>query len=184
VVGISWEDALAYCEWLSELTGQQYRLPTEAQWEYACRAGTETRWSVGDDERQLDEYAWYAANADEKLHAVARKRPNPWGLFDMHGNVWEWCADWYAPDYYAQLTSALQQSASGTRRTSNGAAVNPGSFRVAASESPSGPASGSYRVVRGGSWHSAAGRCRSAFRPGLKPSTRHYRLGFRLSRTV
>ncbi len=104
MVGISWDDARAYCEWLGELTGEHYRLPTEAQWEYACRAGTETRWSFGDEERDLDEHAWYSGNADGKLHPVASRRPNPWGLYDMHGNVWEWCADWYEEDYYAQLS--------------------------------------------------------------------------------
>jgi len=184
VVGISWDDARAYCEWLGELTGKQYRLPTEAEWEYACRAGTETRWSFGNKERDLGEYAWYAGNADGKLHPVAEKRPNPWGLYDMHGNVWEWCADWYAKDYYAQSASALEARASGTGKTASGAAVDASSPREAASDNPSGPASGSYRVVRGGSWGYGAGDCRSAYRSIRRPSDRRDFLGFRLSRTV
>ena len=170
VVGISWDDARAYCEWLSELTGEQYRLPTEAQWEYACRAGTETRWSFSDEARDLDEHAWHSGNSDGKLHPVALKRPNPWGLYDIHGNVWEWCADWYAGDYYKRLSSSAEEHASGTPKTP--------------SENPSGPQSGSYRVFRGGSWSYDADNCRSAYRDRWHPSYRYYDLGFRLSRTV
>ena len=103
VVGVSWDDAVAYCGWLSECTGKRYGLPTEAQWEYACRAGTDTRWICDNEMRDLDRYAWYSANAEGRLHAVAQKLPNPWGLYDMHGNCREWCADWYAADYYKTL---------------------------------------------------------------------------------
>ncbi len=95
IIGVSWHDALAYCKWLSEKTGDNYRLPTEKEWEYACRAGTTTKWSFGDDESKLKECAWYYENSDEKTHPVGEKKPNPWGLYDMHGNVWEWCKDWY-----------------------------------------------------------------------------------------
>jgi formylglycine-generating enzyme required for sulfatase activity len=164
VVGVSWEDARAYCEWLGERTGKPYRLPTEAQWEYACRAGTGTRWSFGDAERDLAEHAWYAGNSDGKLHPVGQKRPNPWGLYDLHGNVREWCADWYAADYYEQLASALEQSASGTGKTASGTAAIASGLRAAASGNPSGPESGSIRVVRGGSWDGVAVDCRSARR--------------------
>ena len=198
VVGISWHDALAYCEWLSERTGERYRLPTEAEWEYACRAGTETRWSCGDAERDLEEHAWYSANAGGIVHPVAKKRPNPWGLYDLHGNVWEWCADWYSERYYQQLASALEQSASkleqraaAPRKTASAPRAGASSARefpsgapLAASENPSGPESGSYRVIRGGSWLNVADSCRSAFRYRIEPSIRNDLLGFRLSRTV
>jgi formylglycine-generating enzyme required for sulfatase activity len=101
---VSWDDAVAYCKKLSEKERKTYRLPTEAEWEYACRAGTETRWSFGDDENKLGDYAWYDKNAwdiDEKYaHQVGLKKSNAFGLYDMHGNVFEWCHDYYTLDYY------------------------------------------------------------------------------------
>jgi formylglycine-generating enzyme required for sulfatase activity len=104
IIGVSWHDAVAYCKWLNEQQKEYvYRLPTEEEWEYACRAGTTTKWSFGDDEKELDKYAWYNKNSydlgekhkDYGTHVVGEKLPNPWGLFDMHGNVLEWCEDWY-----------------------------------------------------------------------------------------
>ncbi len=95
VINVSWEDATAYCGWLGTQTGEAYGLPTEAEWEYAARAGTDTRWSFGDNEALLGDHAWYVGNSDYKTHPVATREPNPWGLHDMHGNVWEWVADWY-----------------------------------------------------------------------------------------
>ncbi len=95
ITGISWHDAVAYAEWLSEKTGEKYTLPTEAQWEYACRAGSTGAYCFGDDIDQLENYAWYGENSDRTTHPVGEKRPNAWGLYDMHGNVWEWVMDWY-----------------------------------------------------------------------------------------
>ncbi|NCA72185.1 MAG: hypothetical protein EOM91_19340, partial [Sphingobacteriia bacterium] len=184
VVGVSWDDALAFCAWLSEQTGERYALPTEGQWEYACRAGTTTRWSCGDDEKLLGHHAWYRQNAGSKLHAVGEKQPNPWGLFDMHGNIWEWCADWYLSGYDQKLSTGTEQLSSGTREASSRLGQTPSGSEQTPSENPTGPESGYLRVVRGGSWSGIADYCRSACRDRLGPSGRDDFLGFRLSRTV
>ncbi|HXT58339.1 MAG TPA: SUMF1/EgtB/PvdO family nonheme iron enzyme [Pirellulales bacterium] len=134
--------AKKYCQWLSAKTGRYYRLPTEAEWEYACRAGTSTAYSFGDDAGQLDDYAWSYDNSDGAYHPVGRKKPNPWGLFDMHGNVAEWCADQYLPDFYRQLAGKL--------------AVDP--LAVPKTIEPC--------VVRGGSWDDDPEALRSAARRG------------------
>jgi formylglycine-generating enzyme required for sulfatase activity len=131
-----------------------YRLPTEAQWEYACRAGTNPAytWHFGNDENQLVNYAWYVVNSDDMTHQVGLKLPNPRGLYDMYGNVWEWCWDWY-----------------GTLPTSN-------------QTNYTGLGSGTYRVLRGGCWGGTAGDVRSARRGDINPNVRYDSIGFRLVR--
>ena len=139
VESVSWHDCQSFISKLNELDSDYtYRLPTEAEWEYACRAGSDTTYSHGNDSGQLGEYAWYDDNSNSRTHPVGEKKPNAWDLYDMHGNVWEWCQDWYDGDYYDN---------------------SPGT-------DPQGPNSGSYRVIRGGGWRNDAGYCRSAFRDG------------------
>jgi len=103
VVSITHHAAMEYCRWLSAKTGRTYRLPTEAEWEYACRAGTATAYSFGDDPKRLGEYGWHIDNSDGRPRAGGQKKPNPWGLYDMHGNVAEWCLDHYDKDYYGSF---------------------------------------------------------------------------------
>jgi formylglycine-generating enzyme required for sulfatase activity len=143
VVCVTWNDAVAFCEWLSQKEGKPCALPTEAQWEYCCRAGTQTRFSFGDDEKELVQYAWIGRNAGKKTHPVGQLKPNPWGLYDMHGNVREWCADYYRSDYYQKSPK----------------------------EDPPGPDSSEpfnrakeTRVIRGGGWFRTEGYCPSSFR--------------------
>jgi formylglycine-generating enzyme required for sulfatase activity len=131
-----------YCKWLSAKTGRYYRLPTEAEWEYACRAGSKTAYSFGDDPGQLDEYAWYFDNSQDKYHKVGQKKPNAWGLYDMHGNVAEWTLDQYIPDYYQAFAGKVT--------------LNP--WVVATKLYP--------KAVRGGSWDDDPEALRSAARRG------------------
>lgn len=156
VVNVSWNDAVAFCDWLSKQEGAAYRLPTEAQWEYACRAGTETPWHFGDDPSQLDHYAWHRGNSQWRIHPVARRRPNALGLYDMQGNVRNWCSDWYAADYYA----------------------------ASPPDDPVGPAAGTHRIVRGSAFHYYPDFARSAMRFRDPPSHRHGQIGFRVLRAV
>ena len=132
---VSWNDATEFCRRMSQLTGLTITLPTEAQWEYACRAGTTTPYYFGSNANQLGDYAWFTSNSGSKTHPVGTKKPNAWGLYDMHGNVWEWCQDWFQDSY-------------------NGLAKS----------DPQGPQSGADRVLRGGGWSYDALNCRSAAR--------------------
>jgi formylglycine-generating enzyme required for sulfatase activity len=155
---VSWNDAVEFCRKLSALpaeksAGYVYRLPTEAEWEYACRAGTQTAYSFGDSESELGDYAWYNENSGGTTHPVGGKKPNAWGLYDMHGNVWEWCEDWH--DIYP-----------------SGSVTD-----------PTGASSGSFRVDRGGSWNISSDYCRSATRIGDAPDSRYDSLGFRVLRS-
>ena len=158
---VNWEDANEFCRKLTEREraagrlrdGWEYRLPTDAEWEWACRAGTTTAYSFGDDASQLDDYAWFAENAGEtSAHEVGLKKPNPWGLYDVHGNVQEWCRDW--------RSSPLPRQG-GT--------------------DPMGPVEGETRIFRGGAWKSPDWRCRSAMGSGFIPSNREHYVGFRLA---
>jgi len=113
---VSWHEAIAFCGALSDQEGVEYRLPTEAEWEYACREGTTTAYSFGDDVSGLGEYAWHSGNSNSTTHPVGGLKPNAWGLFDMHGNVFEWCQDWYGPYESLQVVSDPTGAASGHYR--------------------------------------------------------------------
>jgi sulfatase modifying factor 1 len=136
--------AKQYTKWLSGITGQFYRLPAEAEWEYACRAGSSTAYFFGDDPAQLDEYAWHYGNSNETTHLVGEKKPSPWGLYDIHGNVGEWCIDQYLREGYKRLEGKT----------------------VTVQESIAWPTKLYPRVIRGGSWDEDADRLRSAARRG------------------
>jgi formylglycine-generating enzyme required for sulfatase activity len=153
VENVSWNDAQEFIKKLNQIEKtDQYRLPTEAQWEYACRAGSTQSYCFGDREAELGQYAWYAANSQKSPHPVGRLKPNAWGLYDMHGNVYEWCQDWYEEYPTGPVTD------------------------------PKGPSAGKYRVLRGGSWDGEAGDVRSTYRHRLTPGYRYGHEGFRVAR--
>jgi formylglycine-generating enzyme required for sulfatase activity len=158
---VSWYEATNYCHQLTLRdraagripSGYAYRLPTEAEWEYACRAGTTNRFSYGDDLNysELTEYAWYRDNSEGMTHAVGQKLPNPWGLYDVHGGVWEWCQDFWSDHF-------------------------PGGSQI----DPQGPATGPSQVMRGGCWSFPARHSRSAARLAVPPQGRLGDYGFRV----
>ena len=153
VINVSWDVAVAYCEWLSKKTGKIYRLPTEAEWEYAARSGgKDEKWSGTSTEAELGEYARYDKNSGGKSHPVGKKKANGLGLHDMSGNVWEWCQDRY------------------------------GKYPVGTVTDPVGTESGSLRVIRGGGWDYSARYCRTASRDDYWTGSRFDYIGFRLAR--
>jgi formylglycine-generating enzyme required for sulfatase activity len=161
---VSWNDAVEFCRKLSDLPGEKstgyvYRLPTEAEWEYACRAGTKTKYSFGDSESELGVYAWYVKNSGRTTHPVGGKKPNAWGLYDMRGNVWEWCQDVYDSKAYESRSGITQN--------------------------PLSTSGSEYRVLRGGSWsYFSCWYARSAFRFRLTPDGRYDNFGFRVVLSV
>jgi formylglycine-generating enzyme required for sulfatase activity len=158
---VSWNDAADFCRKVTDKVGRAsspartFRLPTEAEWEYACRAGSTTRFCFGDSDSGLGDYAWYNGNSGNQTHPVGAKKPNAWGLYDMHGNVWEWCGDWYADKYDSGATKNPQGASSGEYR-------------------------GEYRVLRGGTSGSYPFDCRSASRLGYDLSIATVSVGFRV----
>jgi len=148
---VSWDDATAFCGKLSQETGRGVRLPTEAEWEYACRAGRSTSFSFGDSYTELDNHAWCKGNAGGQTHPVGAKKPNAWGLYDMHGNVYEWCSDRYV-DSYANADT----------------------------RDPKAPLAGPYHVVRGGAWSYPPQGCRAADRMYDSAGDSHDNGGFRV----
>ncbi len=154
---ISWDDCQQFLGKLNAKSAAgagKFQLPSEAQWEYACRAGSKTRYCFGEDEKQIEEYAWHKQNSDGKTHPVGEKKPNGWGLYDMHGNVWELCQDWWRDGYY------------------KGSPV----------DDPTGAATGSDRVLRGGSWSLPEWYCPSAYRCRGLPGYWDSYIGLRVSR--
>ena len=153
VENVSWSDATKFCELLAAKTGKPVRLPTEAEWEYAYRAGSTTRYYYGDylDGEELQAYAWFEDNSERTTHPVGLKKPNAWGLFDMAGNVWEWCQDYYKGPYEEKTAT-----------------------------DPKGPATGDLRVLRGGCWESRSLSERGANRGAVNPDRANSRFGFRI----
>lgn len=147
---VSWNDVQGFLN----KAGDGLRLPSEAEWEYACRAGSKGQWCFGDNENILGDYAWYNKNSDNQTHPVGQKKPNGWGLYDMHGNVWEWCSDWYGEKYYEECRNGVID--------------------------PSGPGNGAGRVLRGGELVDVAWVARSATRDGDRPDLRGGDGGFRV----
>ena len=149
---VRYHDAKAYCAWKTERDGVTYRLPTEAEWEYACRTGNNGNYCFGDEVAEFGDYAWYADNSEGVTHDVGTKKPNAWGLYDMHGNVWEWCADWYSENYENTPTDGSAYTISNEKG----------------------------RVLRGGSWNGSAENSRCSSRINLGSGGRNYFVGFRV----
>jgi formylglycine-generating enzyme required for sulfatase activity len=153
---VSWDDAQEFCKKLSQKTGKEFRLPSEAEWEYACRAGTTTAYSFGDNASLLGEYAWYSDNSGSKTHPVGQKKPNPWGVYDMHGNVWEWCQDSY--EKYGGEGDLIRKTGKAITKENDNR----------------------FRQLRGGSWSDYARDCRAAYRYRDNARNRSNSIGFRV----
>jgi formylglycine-generating enzyme len=156
VINVNWNDAYEYCQWASIITGTAIHLPTEAEWEYAARGGKKSHGYKYSGGNQVGDVGWYSENSDRRSHPVGGKRPNDLGIYDMTGNVWEWCADWYADDYYA----------------------------ASPFKDPQGPISGQHHVLRGGSWISVGVYCRVTTRSSLRSDYISVNNGFRVVRDI
>ncbi|MCD8539034.1 MAG: formylglycine-generating enzyme family protein [Leadbetterella sp.] len=154
IANISWTEAVAYCSWLSRKTGKKYRLPTEAEWEYAAKGGKKSKGYKYSGSQWLDSVGWFNTNCGGKTHPVAQKKPNELGLYDMSGNVVEWCQDWFGP------------------------------YSPSPQSDPQGPGEGSNRVQRGGSWSVTPQLCSVSIRFIRVPALRNSNVGFRLARSL
>lgn len=152
IVNISWDDAIAYCRWLSSKNNAAYRLPTEAEWEFAAKGGANGKGFAYSGAKTPDSVAWYSGKSNGTM-PVAQKLPNELGIYDMTGNVWEWCSDWYDATYYG----------------------------LKVKDNPAGPQTGEFYTLRGGAWDIGAKNSRSAYRNPLSPTSRNHNKGFRVA---
>jgi formylglycine-generating enzyme required for sulfatase activity len=152
IVNVSWDQVVAYCQWLNETAGKHYRLPSEAEWEFAARGGVKSKGYNYSGAKTPDSVAWFSSKSTGPM-GVAKKLPNELGLYDMTGNVWEWCSDWYDPGYYS----------------------------VSPKQDPKGPAKGMFYTLRGGAWDQGARNNRLTYRNPLSPSSRNHNKGFRVA---
>ena len=180
---VSWNDTQDFCQKLSEITGDFFVLPTSEEWEYACRAGSTSKFSFGDDEDQLGDYGWYWLNSNSTTHPVGEKKPNPWGLYDMHGNVWEWTAsgknaqkqevlggEWFEKFQFNFIRGGSWFDSSACSRPTSRLGYAPNVCQDDLG----------FRIIRGGSWDSYAVGCRSALRSADTPGSRDDDIGFRI----